>query len=53
MSFYQATKAFLQVDFKNYLTKLVIQNICSHQYIIEASQDNWAISHFQEIGTTY
>lgn len=35
------------------MKKLGVQNIYSHQYIMKASQDNWAISHFQEIGTTY
>lgn len=46
MFLYQTVKAYLQVDFDNYMTKLVAQNIRTYEYVMKTSLDKWARFHF-------
>ena len=46
MAFYQAAKAYLNVDFEKHMRQLEAIDIRAHQYVMEASPEKWARSFF-------
>ena len=49
MAFYQVAKPYLHVDFDKYMQHLKNIDIRVHRYVMEATPDKWARSHFSDM----